>query len=108
MSLSLWIGLYREVPCETNKARRESSWIDNSAYIFKNWSPQEPDTFTSCIMMSAEGQWEDTDCNEQLHYVCEKPAGKYLIRFIVYIDCDKRLHYVCERQAGKYLVRFIA
>ena len=76
-----WIGLYREVTCETNQARRRSSWMDNSAYLFQNWSPQEPDSSTPCIMMSATGQWEDTGCNDQLHYVFEKPTGKYLVRF---------------------------
>ena len=76
---SLWIGLYRELSCESNQARRDSYWMDNSTYHFKHWSPQEPDTFTSCIMMSAVGQWEDTDCGQLLQHVCERHAGKDIL-----------------------------
>eukprot|EP00094_Tigriopus_californicus_P000452 TCALIF_00439-PB protein Name:"Similar to MRC1 Macrophage mannose receptor 1 (Homo sapiens)" AED:0.06 eAED:0.07 QI:7/0.88/0.83/1/0.74/0.69/36/84/3089 len=64
----IWIGL-------VDVGDGDWKWSDNSAFVYTNWAPDEPnDVSEECAMMFHDnGQWNDFNCNTyELGYVCKR------------------------------------
>ena len=69
-----WIGLHRDTKDNTSWL-----WVDGSQAIFTDWSQNQPDNWKGiedCVEMVTSGKWNDKDCSDYLHYVCEIFIGK--------------------------------
>jgi len=65
----IWIGLFR--------VRDPWQWSDQSNSSFRNWAPGQPNVRgdnENCTMTepNAQGQWNDTSCNNQFPFVCHE------------------------------------
>jgi len=49
-------------------------WVDGSAVTFQPWAPLQPDNFLNedCIVQQEDGAWNDTSCERELPFVCER------------------------------------
>ena len=68
-----WIGLHRD---PKNKSRW--LWVDGSSAMYTNWNYGEPNNRTDtgtrsedCGEIYQSGKWNDNNCSNSLHYVCE-------------------------------------
>uniref|UniRef100_A0A8C2WL66 C-type lectin domain-containing protein n=1 Tax=Cyclopterus lumpus TaxID=8103 RepID=A0A8C2WL66_CYCLU len=75
----VWIGLHRE----------GWKWSDGSDSSLRNWRPNEPNRgpYESCVAadFSADGQWEDLECNVKSAFICY--SGEHIVCFIC--GCSK-------------------
>ncbi|GAH00521.1 unnamed protein product [marine sediment metagenome] len=45
---------------------------DPTGSLYSKWDPGEPNTSSNdCAVMLAGGNWEDSNCNNNLGYICE-------------------------------------
>ena len=66
---AIWIGLQRR------SSDSKLHWVDDKPLDYHNWAPGEPDSNGACVKMIHKAWWEDTDCSQQLFFVCER--GKW-------------------------------
>ncbi|XP_068164922.1 C-type mannose receptor 2-like [Antennarius striatus] len=60
-----WIGLRRD----------NWKWIDDSNSLFRHWGPNQPDNRNNneaCAIVTPEGTWNDTKCNEEHGFICQE------------------------------------
>ena len=65
-----WIGLSRDSNAQSFR------WIDNSALIYTNWSPGEPNNMNkneNCVVTNwdSHGRWNDIACSNSFYVICE-------------------------------------
>lgn len=62
----VWIGL------ERRKSTKKLHWIDGIDLNYDNWIIGEPDSNGACVQMIHDGLWEDTNCYQNMPFICKK------------------------------------
>ncbi|XP_029981356.1 CD209 antigen-like protein E [Sphaeramia orbicularis] len=71
--IEYWIGL------SDSEQEGVWKWVDGSALTLRLWYPNQPNDYNGgqdCGISNYDN-WNDLSCNEERHYVCEKPLILY-------------------------------
>ncbi|XP_068163795.1 C-type lectin lectoxin-Lio3 [Antennarius striatus] len=78
-----WIGLRRD----------NWKWIDGNIYNFTHWGPNQPDNRNNneaCAIVTPEGTWKDTNCNEEHGFICQASRKETTVKLRMLTASDLR------------------
>ena len=73
----VWIGL--------TDGRSESTfrWLDGTVATWGHWDSNQPneDSQQNCVMLEIYDKWQDKECSNTYHYVCQSLTCKHTLLY---------------------------
>jgi len=101
-----WIGFYKF----TQSSDQTGYWLDNSpvTYLHFDAADGEPNGSGYCIRLQVQRGWRDTDCTDQLSYICKLSSKDYFQILFANYKVKQILHLiVCKLLIKAYIHIFI-